>query len=186
MNVTNNQVINKELLKTLIGRKIKAIYHDEFVFVSTTYGIAYINIDDKYYSLTDFYEIKNVLGDDEEISVLKFANYEGEIKSLMKDQKIICENINNIITNIILVNTKTHIINKNDNLNEYTLLDTHGIIFNLSNNYQIAFEKDDFGENISIYRGYDLKEKFKGIPQDIISTIIDEYEATCEIDYVSI
>ena len=66
------------------------------------------------------------------------------------------------------------------------MLDTHGIIFNLEDDYQIAFEKDDFGENITIYRGYNLQDKFKSIPNDITSTIIDEYEATCYLEYTSI
>ena len=80
----------------------------------------------------------------------------------------------------------TGIVNKNDPNDKYTLLDTHGIIFNLEDDYQIAFEKDDFGENITIYRGYNLQDKFKNIPNDITSTIIDEYEATCYLEYTSI
>ena len=90
------------------------------------------------------------------------------------------------INNILLVNTKTTIVNKNDPNDKYTLLDTHGIIFNLEDDYQIAFEKDDFGENITIYRGYNLQDKLKNTPNDITSTIIDEYEATCYLEYTSI
>ena len=109
-----------------------------------------------------------------------------ELKSQILNSKVVCENINSRINNILLINTKTTIVNKNDPNDKYTLLDTHGIIFNLEDDYQIAFEKDDFGENITIYRGYNLQDKFKSIPNDITSTIIDEYEATCYLEYTPI
>ena len=186
MNTTNNRLLNIELLKDFIGKQFKWFQHDEFVFTPTTYGVIYINIDDKNYALTDYYEIKDVLGDNQEISVLILKEHNDELKSQILNSKIVCENINSKISSIILVNTKTTIVNKNNASDTYTLLDTHGIIFNLQDDYQIAFEKDDFGENITIYRGYNLQDKFKSIPNDITSTIINEYNASCDIEFLKI
>ena len=186
MNTTDNRLLDIELLKGFIGKQFKWFQHDEFVFTPTTYGVIYINIDNKNYALTDYYEVKDVLGDNEEISTLRIKEHNEELKSQILNSKVVCENINFKINNILLVNTKTTIVNKNDPNDKYTLLDTHGIIFNLDDGYQIAFEKDDFGENITIYRGYNLQDKFKNIPNDITSTIIDEYEATCYLEYTPI
>ncbi len=186
MNTTNNRLLDIELLKNFIGKQFKWFQHDEFVFTPTTYGVLYINIDNKNYALTDYYEVKDVLGDNEEISTLKLKEHNDELKSQILNSKVVCENINSKISSIILVNTETTIINKNNASDTYTLLDTHGIIFNLQDDYQIAFEKDDFGENITIYRGYNLQEKFKNIPNDITSTIIDDYSASCDIELLSI
>lgn len=88
MNTTNNRLLNIELLKDFIGKQFKWFQHDEFVFTPTTNGVIYINIDDKNYALTDYYEIKDVLGDTQEISVLILKEHNDELKSQILNQKL--------------------------------------------------------------------------------------------------
>ncbi len=183
--ITNNTMLDMNLLKNLIGKKLKWIKHDKFVITPDTYGVAYLNIDDIIYSLTDFYEVKNVLGDDIEISVLKMQVDNNELTEATVDLKKACQNFNSTITSITIVNAITKLLN-DDNLFD-SIYDTQGIIFTLENNYELSFEKDDFGENITIYRGYNLKKKFQSIPNYIIEGFdVPKTDISCTLEYIEI
>ncbi len=182
---TNNTMLDVNLLKNLIGKKLKWLKHDKFIFAPVTYGVVYLNVDDIIYSITDFYEIKNVLGDEEEISVLKMQVDNNKLTNMTVDLKKACQNFNSTITSITIVNAITKLLN-DDNLFD-SIYDTQGIIFTLENNYELAFEKDDFGENITIYRGYNLKKKFLSIPNYIIEGFdVPETDISCELEYIEI
>lgn len=152
-----------QLLKGFIGRKLNNIKHDPFIFTPTSYGVVYLTIDDLLYSITDFYESVKCLDFIEDISVLKINDNITEVKSYLKDTKLITENINQKINSISVINGKLSIKKNNES---FSFEDTYGIIFTLEDDYQFAFEKDDFGESITIYRGYNLFEKFKYLKDD--------------------
>lgn len=183
---TDNRLLNTELLKTFIHKKINWIKHDEFIFAPTTYGVVYLKIDNKIYSLTDFYEIKNLGDGNEEKSVLKIQVDNNELDGMPCDTKKVCQNLNLKIKKIILVNTITNIALKSNLNNSDTILDTQGIIFSLDNDYQLAFEKDDFGENISIYKGYNLEDKFADIPNMIKNLYSEQVFVDCKLEFVEI
>lgn len=183
---TDNRLLNTELLKTFIHKKINWIKHDEFLFSPTTYGVVYIKIGNTIYSLTDFYETKNLGDGTEEISVLKIQVDNNALHGMTCDTKKVCENLNLKIQKIILVNTITNITLKSNLNNSDTILDTQGIIFSLDNDYQLAFEKDDFGENISIYKGYKLEDKFADIPNMIKNLYSDQVFVDCKLEFVEI
>ena len=187
MNITNNQLTNDSItiLKNTINKKLQYVIHEEFIFNNVSYGVVYLTIGKTTFALTDYYEVKTIFGADEEISVLKIDEYKDEIRSA-SSLKLTKEEINLTIEKIILVNTTTHIINKKNSVEEYTLLDTQGIIICLKDGYEFAFEKDDFGENISIYRGYNLKEKFENIPNELASSFIKDFDATCSLEFVEV
>ena len=185
MSSTNNQLNNDTilLLKSLIGLKLEQILHEEFIFVPVSYGYVYFKINGKAYALSDFYEVKDILGYEEEISTLKFNEYPNEMKSQLVNGKLCSQYINSTINKITLVNTKT-IITKDSNKKE--LLDTHAIIFTLDDDYEYSFEKDDFGENISIERGYNLSEKFKGLKDELLNSIDPELKPEVSLYFTTI
>lgn len=185
---TDNRILlqSSQELHKLIGMKIQKLIHEKYVFTPTCYGEVYLVINDKKYVLTDYYEKKDFLGGNEEISVLRFHEYNDEIKSIIVNGELTTQIIGLKILKISFVNTKSIVTNKNDPKDEDILLDTHGIIFTLEDDYQLAFEKDDFGENISIYRGYNLEEKFKNIPNEFKESIIETYNAECILEFENI
>lgn len=185
---TDNRILlqSSQELHKLIGMNIQKLIHEKYVFTPTCYGEVYLVINDKKYVLTDYYEKKDFLGGNEEISVLRFHEYTGEIKSILVNGELTTQNIDLKISKITFVNTKSIVTNKNDPKDEDILLDTHGIIFTLEDDYQLAFEKDDFGEQISIYRGYNLKDKFKYIPSNFIENINENYNANCELEFIDL
>jgi hypothetical protein len=185
MSITNNQLKNDtiSLLKSLIGLKMDQMLHEEFIFSSASFGYVYFKINGKIYALSDFYEIKDVLGYEEEISTLKFYEYNDEIKSHLVNGKICPQSINSTINKITLVNTRTT-ITKNGDIKE--LLDTHAIIFTLDDDYEYSFEKDDYGENISIERGYNLSNKFKSLKDELLDSFESELNPQVELYFTTI
>lgn len=185
MNTTNNQLEQHSiiLLKRLIGKELEYLLHEEFSFVTVSYGYIYFVIDGVTYALSDLYENKNILGYDEEISVLKFNEYTEEPKSQFKNGNLNKLSIHSKITNITLVNTNTTIIS---NTSSNSLLDTHVIIFTLEDDYQFSFEKDDYGENISIERGYNLTDKFLRIKDELLENFDKELNPKVELEFINL
>ncbi len=172
-------------LKNLIGKKLNWIKHDELIIVPVTHGVVYLNIDDIIYSITDFYEIRHILGGNLDVSVLKIKIDNNELTEATVDLKKACQNFNSIITSITIVNTNTKFVNPDDNLT-YQLLDTQGIIFTLEDNYELAFDKDDFGENMSIYRGYNLKKEFEYVVDRHLFNYSENKNVTSKLEYIEI
>lgn len=181
--VTNNQLLNIELLRTLLNKTLKNIKHDEFTFAPLSYGAIYLEFEDAIYQLSDFYKEIDYFGMVEDISVLKITPFNEEIKSYIVGHNIVSTKINMKITCITLVNVTKTITPSTYADNCDTLLDTIGIIFTFTDGYQFAFEKDDFGENISIYRGYNLEEKFRNIPIEFTENIIESYNGECLLEF---
>ncbi len=186
--ITDNRVLQQSSRKlhNMIGLQFQKLIHEKYVFSPTCYGQIYIIIDNKTYILSDYYETKYFLGDADEISVLKIDEYNDVPKTVIVDGELNTQNINLKITKITIVNSKGIVTNKNNLNDQDILLDTHGIIFTLEDEYQLAFEKDDFGEQISIYRGYNLKDRFKNIPNDFIEGIDKNYNVECELEFIDL
>lgn len=185
MSITNNQINNDtiSLLKSLIGLKLEQMFHEEFIVVTVSYGFVFFKIDGKTYALSDFYEVKDILGYEEEISTLKFYEYNDKIESQIVNGKVCSQSINSTINKITLVNSKTTVTINNDK-NE--LLDTHAIIFTLDDGYEYSFEKDDFGENISIERGYNLSDKFTRLKDELLDSFDSDLNPQVELYFSSI
>ena len=170
---TNNTLDENtiKLLKSFIGKKLIELKHDPIIFSYTSYGVVYLNISKNIYSITDFYENFNCFDENNDISVLKINSNIKEVKSYLKDTNLISVNVNQKINSITIVNGASYITKNNS---EYVFEDTYGIIFTLEDNYQFAFEKDDYGENIRIYRGYNLIDKFKYLKNDFETETYDQ------------
>ena len=65
-------------------------------------------------------------------------------------------------------------------------MDTHAIIFTLDDGYEYSFEKDDFGENISIERGYNLSDKFTRLKDELLDSYDSDLNPQIELYFSSI
>ena len=184
--LTVNQILDKELLKKLISKKLNWIKHDSLTFSPIVYGIVYLRINHQTYSITNLYKEKDVFGDKEEIGVLKIQKHTDEVKSMLVDSKLVKQNINLKINKITIVNTNTTVTNKTNQNESYSLLDSNAIIFTLEDDYEFAFEKSDIGELIFINRGYNLRDKFNNMLDDFIKSFDDEYTDSYTINFEEI
>lgn len=168
MKTTNNQISSQtiDLLKSLKGRELKSFIHEPFKFTPTSYGIVYLVIGDYTYVFKDYQETMDYFKAKEDISSIKFEEYEGEAKSSLEGVEFVKEEIWQTISKITLINTD-QIAKSKETGETYRFLDTQAIVFTLEDGYQLSLIKDDFCECISIYRGYDafgevdeLKKRF--------------------------
>lgn len=51
---------------------------------------------------------------------------------------------------------------------------------------KISFLKDDFGEQISIYKGFDAKSKFGFLKEELSNGLVEEFETDCELAFVHV
>ncbi len=100
------------LLKSLLGKTLESITHESYAFSPTSYGAVYMTVDKNGYVLTDYYEQREMVGIDEEVSVLHFKKHDGEFTSTIKNEDFVSEKINEKITRITLINTNQMATNK--------------------------------------------------------------------------
>lgn len=160
MKITNNQIsLNAiELLKSLKGRTLKSITHEQFKFTPTSYGVVYLVVDDTAYAFKDYQKPMDYFKAEEDLSSIEFEEHEGDMKSSLEGVAFVTEEIKQTISRITLINTEQTATSKETG-ETYRFLDTQCVVFNLENGYQLSLTKDDFCECIAIYRGYEaLKE----------------------------
>lgn len=175
------------LLNQFLGKKFEKYKCNPFDFSPTVYGIVGIFVDGLIYKLTNFCDVLDYYGKNEDVAVFKFeTSEEKEIKSCIVDEEMIETPINSTIQ-------KIHIINENQKLfyhseQTYNVWVTRGIIFFLEDNREISFEKNIwFSEDISIQRGYNLIEKFE--PTDIFVEGWEEcegYTSSCSREIIEL
>ena len=168
MKITNNQIsaCAIELLRSLKGKTLKSITHEQFKFTPTSYGIVYLCVDGKTYAFKDYQKPMDYFKAKEDLSSVEFEEHEGEMKSTLEGVAFVTEEIKQRISRVTLINTEQTATSKETG-EIYQFLDTQCVVFDLENGYQLSLTKDDFCECISIYRGYDafkevgdLKKRF--------------------------
>ncbi len=182
MKTTNNQIDSKtiSLLSSLKGKMINAIFHEPFRSTSTSYGIVYLVIDRKTYIFKDYQQPMDYFKAKEDLSSIKFEEYEGEMKSSLEDVEFVKEEINQRISKITLINTDQIATSRETGMT-YRFLDTQCIIFTLEEGYQLSLTKDDFCECISIYRGYDAMKEVESLKKRFIGFFGQDLEGTSSI-----
>ena len=187
MKTTNNQIDSKTicLLKSLEGKKLNSIIHEPFRFTPTSYGIVYLVIDNNKYIFEDYQAPMEYFKSKEDLSSIKFHEYEGEIKSSLEGVEFIKEEINQTISKITLINTNQVATSKENGVT-YQFLDTQCIIFTLEDGYQLSLKKDDFCECISIYRGYDALEEVDGLKKRFAKFFGPDFEGTSSINCIDL
>ncbi len=183
MKTTNNQIDSKtvSLLKSLKGKQLKSIVHEPFRFSTTSYGIVYLVIDDKTYIFEDYQALMEYFKSKEDLSSVKFHEYEGEIESSLEGIEFIKEEINQTISKITLINTNQIATSKETGVT-YQFLDTQCIIFTLEDDYQLSLTKDDFCECISIYRGYNALKEVDDLKKRFANFFAPDLDGTYSID----
>ena len=146
----------KELLKSLIGKRLQSFHHDEFRFTpSSTQAVKIVMESDVPYYLYSFVEEQDYFGVNEDVAVWSVGD---EKLPIIDKKQFIKTPVGEKIKNIYLVqeNQRTY----EDGEQAYNVWLTRGIIFDMGEN-QIAFEKDQwFSEEIIIHKGYDLINRF--------------------------
>jgi hypothetical protein len=186
MTITNNQISNssKNILKSFVGQNLKTFSHEAFTFINISYGAVFLIINEKIYSFTDYYKVRKLIGYDEEISYIQIKQVK-QVKSTIENQDFVNENLNLKITKIELVNSIQTAVDKTTH-KIYKTKDTHGIIFTFEDNYQLSLEKDDCGENIFIYRGYDARKEFDNLKAYLTEEYDENFEMSCKITFEEI
>lgn len=158
------------VLKSLIGKKLNKIVHDEFIYNDSVYMKVCFFIDNQIYKLVNDLETINYYGSNEDISFIKFSDCSAEdVCSEVVDMKQIETIFDKEIQNVIIVNEKQKVKNEKES---YDFTFTQGIVFDLGDS-QIGFEKlSDFSEEICIYKCSNAIKKFSSV--DDFSDDFDE------------
>lgn len=145
-----------DLLKSMIGHQMNAIYHDAFIFTNSTSQILQIETDDKIAYLYSFVEPREYYGSIEDVAVWTF---ETERYPAVNSKEFIKTPIQERVIQIDVVQENQKLFKFNKQTHDVWL--TRGLIFKLESGREISFEKDIwFSEDIEIQRGYDLLNTF--------------------------
>lgn len=105
--------------------------------------IWYSCLDDKEYSLTNFVEVADYFGANEDVAMFKFqpAVYD-EIHSMIEKQIMIEIPINGVISEISIINEHQELFENDTQI--YDVYVTRGIIFKFEDGHELSFEKEIF------------------------------------------
>lgn len=166
------------LLKSIVGKNFDCLRCDPFFYSTSVYGIVGISINSQWISFTNFIEVLDHYGADEDVAVFKVSDcIEQDIHSFTG------ENMLDIPIDMKIIGVD--IINENQRLYKsgiqtYDVWVTRGVIFKLENGREISLEKDVwFSEDIIVERGENLIEKFAST-NEFIENFDGEYKAECQ------
>ena len=150
---------DNSLIQGWIGKAFEKYKCDQFDFTNSVTQIVGLFIDNNVYTMTNIQETVDYFGNTDDIAVCRISeSTEEDIKSALKDSKMIFTPVNGTISKIRLVNENQQIFESGDV--SYDVWITRAIIFFVDGR-EISFEKDNipFSEEIIIRKGYDLYKK---------------------------
>lgn len=158
-----NKRINEEIFNEMVGKTLKCIMYDPFFFPNSAYGIVGLNIEDKYYKVSNLIEVEDYFGTNEDVAKFDVTRcIKEDIHSYVENGKIHNTPINQLIKNIKVVNEHQQLFE--DEKQTYDVWITRGFIIELADRLETSFEKEIwFSEEIGIERGYKLIDKFSPI-----------------------
>lgn len=161
--ITDNCSVN---IQELIGKQFEYYKQDQFLFTNDVYGIVGICIEKALYVLTNFVEIRDYFGSNEDVGVFRFSSAEdGDIHSYVQGKEMIKMPVNAKIKKITVVNEHQQLFQ--NGIQTYDVELTRGIVFELDDGLEISFEKDIWlSEDITIKKGYNLIEEFSPTDTD--------------------
>lgn len=175
------------VISSLAGNTFNKYKSDPFIFTSSVYGIIGVYIGDEVYRISNFIEPTDFYGKDEDVAIFKFELAQDEdIHSYMDDGELIETIVDAQIRKIIVVNEHQKLFH--NDIQTYDVSLTRGIIFEMEDERQIAFEKDIwFSEEINIHKGQDLISKFAPVETFIENwEEVDDYRAECDREEIVI
>lgn len=152
------------MIEGFVGKNLRCIKSDPYVLSPMVYGIVGIFIENGIYALTNFIEVLDYYGSDEDVAVFRFDEAEpAGVHSYSDVDEWLETPVNEKITVIKVVNETQQLFHGNEQ--EYEVYTVRGLIFQLESGREISFEKAVwFSEMITIMRGYELISKF--VPTD--------------------
>lgn len=148
------------IIEGLVGKTLRCIKSDPFVFSPMVYGIVGVYIDSDIYALTNFVDVLDYYGTDEGVAVFRFEQAEPtDVHSYSDADEWLETPVNEKITAIRVVNETQQLFHRDEQI--YEVYTVRGLIFQLESGREISFEKAVwFSEMIAIMRGYELIGKF--------------------------
>lgn len=169
-----------DIIKEMSGKVFEGYECDPFIFTTSVYGIIGLHVGGKAYTITNFVQVENYYGRDEDVANFRVDIAKpGAIHSYMDGGKLINTPVDSTISRVRVINEHQKLFYRGEQT--YDVQVTRGIIFELSDGRQISFEKDVwFSEEITIERGDDVISKFTPCEEFIHNWDgADDYRAEC-------
>lgn len=147
-------------IQSMIGKKMLKYKCDPFEFSTSVYGIVGILVENTSYAFTNLVETMDYYGEQEDVALFKIEERPfPNIKSLILNQTMIEMPIEDLISEIIVVNEHQQLFENEDQIYDVQL--TRGIIFKFDDGHELSFEKNIwFSEDITVEKGYNLIRQF--------------------------
>lgn len=144
----------------MIGTTLIKYKCDPFEFSTAVYGIVGICTNTSAYAFTNFIQVMDYYGAEEDVAVLHVEERsDSEIRSLISDNTMIELPVNKIIKEVDIVNENQKVFVRGNQTYDVWL--TRGVIFRLEDNTEISLEKNIwFSEMITVDKGEQLLDKF--------------------------
>lgn len=147
-----------ELLGNAIGKNLVCYKSDPFMYSTSVYGIVGIKINEVWLTLTNFVEVMDYFGGDEDVAVFKLQQSDEEDVHSYTGENMVTTPVNAMITGIDIINENQQLYKNGEQT--YDVWVTRGIIFKLDDGRKLLFEKDVWlSEDIIIEKGENLIAK---------------------------
>lgn len=148
------------IIQNMVGKRMLKYKCDPFEFSTSVYGIVGISIEGASYAFTNYTEVMDYYGDQEDVALFKIQSMPfSDIHSLIKKQVMIETPVDSIISEITIVNERQQLFENDEQI--YEVLLTRGIIFKFADGHELSFEKSIwFSEDIAVEKGYNLIDRF--------------------------
>ncbi len=160
-----------QTLQDMIGKEFEKLRCEPFEYSPLVYGIVGLYIGGEVFKLENYLEVQDFFGHKDDVAIFKLLPaVDTEIVSGFVDGQMIDTTIACKIRQIRVVDENQQLYVNGEQT--YDVWVTRGIIFDLEDGREIAFEKSVwFSEFIDIKRGYGLLEQFQ--PAD---SFLEEWE----------
>lgn len=150
-------------IQTMVGKKMIKYKCDPFEFSTSVYGLVGIAFENESYAFTNFTEVMDYYGEQEDVAIFKMKCMPfTDIHSMVQNQEMIETPIESIISEVSVVNEKQQLFENNKQI--YEVMVTRGIIFKFEDGHELSFEKSIwFSEDIAVEKGYDLIDRFSPV-----------------------
>ncbi len=178
-------VSDMEAIQSMIGKKMLKYKCDPFDFSTSVYGIVGISLEDASYAFTNFTEVMDYYGEQEDVALFKMESMSfSKIHSFVQDQTMIETPVDSVISEVVVVNERQKLFE--NGIQTYEVLITRGIIFKFNDGHELSFEKNIwFSEDISVEKGYDLIDRFTPTTE-FVEGWSAEYQGECSRELITV
>ena len=172
-------------IRDMIGTTLTKYKCDPFEFSTAVYGIVGICTDKASYAFTNFIQIMDYYGADEDVAVFRVEKRpDADIKSLINGNTMIELPVNKIIKEVDIVNEHQKVFKCHKQAYDVWL--TRGIIFRLEDDSEISLEKNIwFSEMITVDKGQQLLRKFTPV-EEFVQDWEGDFRGECSREIVKI